>query len=826
MSILQGAKQITITGGTQVAVEAGSNVTITHGGQAGVTSAIKDISAAAAHTALHDSAARFDAPRCHRNTRTSYLDALERWMLGHEEDYAGARLIWLTGGAGAGKSAIMQSIVERCAQEAVILGTFFFSRADASRSNAEVLIPTLVYQLACAFPAALAVLEPIIQRNPLIFKASLQTQAKELLVRPLWYLIENGVIDNTRRLRTVFVIDGLGECDEPQKQALIIHAIATILSDNLGPICFLIASRPDVAISRALQREKSLHSILATITLDDNDEASSDIRHFIEDSFLDILDTHPLRTNIPSNWPERSSVDQLVWKTSGHFIYAATAMRFISSADEHPARALQVVEGLVPSRMGNPFAELDALYLHILTSAKYSSHVLGILRHCIFTTVDNSVEAICFMYPNISPDDIALFLSDIQALVFLSPNTEAEMWIILKHASLGDFLMNAKRSQAIYMSKEEYTALLLPRYFWLLDNITGTQNRRSLVFSGLFLISALVDAISHSRDIELLRSLICGHSPQDVWNYCVGYWRHDATPSSLARHLAVWKVCLYVRAIRDSAANHDNTLYIHQFKMLIRLLLDEINEFVQTQPQYRIIPVLMFSSSPWCLIVLTPLLIDHFLSPQLHINGSYMLYFRFLQREGFPDGVIDPRSSEAIKRLPESQSSWGSDLSTGLAPILRHLVDYSWTPKCLYPNPHERWLHKMKPLKYVSHGSPKLSSTVYSYLRRLPTPRGDDSSNIIYLECCGYSRDHARDIWGRRVQCFALLKAVICYLHKCDCTSELAKLARRSLPKAALWFPRLMKRARAEMDAYVLRWEESPGGLLEKAQSLCINGMD
>ncbi|KAF5327795.1 hypothetical protein D9619_004941 [Psilocybe cf. subviscida] len=814
MSFFQDATHVTVTGGTQIAAGPGSAVTINHG-----SSAFKDLSASAAHTALHNSSARFDAPRCHRNTRTSYLDALERWMLGHGDEYAGARLMWLTGGAGAGKSAIMQSIVERCAKQALILGTFFFFRTDPSRNYAEVLIPTLAYQLARAFPAAMAIIEPIIQRDPLIFKASLQTQAYDLLVRPLLYLVETGVIDITSPLRRVFVIDGLDECDDPQKQALIIHAVAAILSDNVDPICFLIASRPEVAINRAFQRENSLRSILATITLDDNDEASSDIRQFIEDSFLDILDTHPLRTHIPPCWPDRHSVNHLVEKSSGHFIYAATSMKFISSAAEHPARALQVVEGLVPPRVGNPFAELDALYLHILTSAKYSSQVLGILRHCIFSNLGNTVTIVCFMYPHLSPDDVALFLSDVQALVSLSPNNVAEMQIILKHASLWDFIMDGKRSQAIYMSKEEYVAFCLPRYFWLLDNSTSPQVQRSLPLFDNALLFELIDAISHSHDIELLQSLICGHSPQDVWNYFV-CWQHE--DASLSRLCAIYGACLYVGAIRDSAANHDNTLYLHQFTMLVQLLLDDIHKLVQTQPQYRIIRALMFSSGSSCLIVLADLLIYHFLGPRFHITRSYISYFRFLQH-----GVIDPQSLNAIQRLPQSQSSWGSDLSTGLRPILQHLVGYSWTPECLYPNPHEQWLHKMKPLKYISHGSPKLSSTIYSYLRRLPTPQVEyESSEFSPLERCGYSRDRAHNIWDRRVQCFVLLKAVVCYLHKCDCTSELAKLARKSLPKAALWFPRLMKKARAKMDAYVLRWEESPEGLLEKAQSLSINDID
>lgn len=123
---------------------------------------------------------RFDAPRCHRNTRAMYLDRLELWMLGEGEYFEGKRLIWLHGGAGAGKSAILQSIAERCVQHAVILGNFFFSRADPSRNYAEVLIPTLAYRLARNFPQAMTVLEPIVQGDPFIYKASLTKQSYEL----------------------------------------------------------------------------------------------------------------------------------------------------------------------------------------------------------------------------------------------------------------------------------------------------------------------------------------------------------------------------------------------------------------------------------------------------------------------------------------------------------------------------------------------------------------------------------------------------------------------------------------------------------------------
>ena len=239
--------------------------------------------------------------------------------------------------------------------------------------------------------------------------------------------------------------------------------------------------------------------------------------------------------------------------------------------------------------------------------------------------------------------------------------------------------------------------------------------------------------------------------------------------------------------------------------MYIQVLMDDLNKLIQTEPQTRIIPALMFSSSSRCLAFVAPQLIRRF--PRLQISWAYSGYFSYLQIEGHTKGVIDPRSYEAVRHSPQRRFSWGLELATALKSVLRRFVRYSWTPECLYPNPHERWLRRTKPMKFISQGSPKLPSTFHSCIRKLPSPQLSQSNELSTLGRRGYSRARARKIKDRRLTCFVFLKTVIYYLHKCDCTSELAKLARRSLPKAALWFPKLMKRARVKMDAYVRRWE-------------------
>ncbi|KAF5322705.1 hypothetical protein D9619_002251 [Psilocybe cf. subviscida] len=397
MFILQSATHAAILGASLVAAASGNAVNINNGGPAEVSSAFKKLSGAAAHTALHDSSARCNASRCHQNTRTKYLDNLELWMLGEGGDYEGNRFIWLHGGAGVGKSAIMQSIVERCTQHGVILGTFFFSRMDISRNFAEVLIPTLAYQLAGAFPEAMAILAPIIHRDPLIFTASLRTQVRELLVRPILYLVDIGVIGNTVGLRRVFVIDGLDECSDPQQQALVIEVVASMLNAHHIPFHFLISSRFEVAISNAFQKASGGHESFASISLDHDYDATSDIGHFIADSFRDIVKLHPLRADIPENWPSPRAIDNLKWRTSGLFIHAATVMKFIASPDGNPARLLQVVEELELSPMGNPFGQPEELYLHFLTSAKYTKEVHRTQTKCTCTKLDYSPAEVLYV---------------------------------------------------------------------------------------------------------------------------------------------------------------------------------------------------------------------------------------------------------------------------------------------------------------------------------------------------------------------------------------------------------------------------------------------
>ena len=88
-----------------------------------------------ASSAFHNSKERYDPPRCHENTRVEILQIIRNWTLQVVRDRK-TWILWLNGAAGAGKSAIMQSIVEQLLRYSIVaVASFFFSRGDATRNT-------------------------------------------------------------------------------------------------------------------------------------------------------------------------------------------------------------------------------------------------------------------------------------------------------------------------------------------------------------------------------------------------------------------------------------------------------------------------------------------------------------------------------------------------------------------------------------------------------------------------------------------------------------------------------------------------------------------
>ncbi|KAF9255822.1 hypothetical protein L218DRAFT_991693 [Marasmius fiardii PR-910] len=78
----------------------------------------------------HNSRARFPQPKCSEGTREEILEDLLKWACS-DLSQGTPGICWLRGSAGAGKSAIAQTIAERCEG----LASLFFSRTGPNRNT-------------------------------------------------------------------------------------------------------------------------------------------------------------------------------------------------------------------------------------------------------------------------------------------------------------------------------------------------------------------------------------------------------------------------------------------------------------------------------------------------------------------------------------------------------------------------------------------------------------------------------------------------------------------------------------------------------------------
>ncbi|KAF8817122.1 hypothetical protein BYT27DRAFT_6945768 [Phlegmacium glaucopus] len=331
--------------------------------------------------ALHNSADRYDPPKCHQNTRVAVLEKLKDWITGKID--TDSLIMWLYGFAGAGKSAIAQTLAELCDEEGLLLAAFFFSRIDPTRNTVAPLAATIAYQLAVAIPGARPLLERAVERNPMVFQQSLETQITQLIIQPFSQLSSE---HPTNKLPCLIIIDGLDECSSSDLQCQVPIAFGNSLKKaNNTQIRVLVSSRPEQHLLMTFN-SKIPPSLLSRLALNDSFSPNDDIEVFLDSKFTDIKKHHPLRSYIPSSWPGREIVTQLVRKSSGQFIYASVVAKDISFPQYHPIDRLNVILGLQPARQEKdmPFAELDALYSHILSVVKDREMLLRILGVYLF----------------------------------------------------------------------------------------------------------------------------------------------------------------------------------------------------------------------------------------------------------------------------------------------------------------------------------------------------------------------------------------------------------------------------------------------------------
>ncbi|KAF9001324.1 hypothetical protein BDQ17DRAFT_1426611 [Cyathus striatus] len=170
----------------------------------------------------------------------------------------------------------------------------------------------------------------------------------------------------------------------------------------------------------------------------------------------------------PKPWPSLGAIKELIKCSSSQFIYAAMAMRFISSPDHNPNAQLEIVLGIKKSGSTSPLADLDLLYTEILFRAQDCEQKMNVLAYILAIQKDNHKDwktllpmtiakavtlnqqwllLVIEQLLSLSPGEAYFSLNQLHSLILIKVGSESfkrNLKIEFHHKSFVDFLIKKK----------------------------------------------------------------------------------------------------------------------------------------------------------------------------------------------------------------------------------------------------------------------------------------------------------------------------------------------------------------------------------------------
>ncbi|TFK19199.1 hypothetical protein FA15DRAFT_709221 [Coprinopsis marcescibilis] len=437
--------------------------------------------------AMHDASARFDAPRCSEGTRGAVQGDIMTWLELPINDLTLEQLrllLWVTGAAGTGKSAILQTIAEKTDELNLLAASFFFSYKDPARNNAGRFIPTLAYQIAVKIPAVQEHVAKAIADDPSIFEKSLDKQMEVLIIEPISRLLQNDPSAPAQWPKLI-IVDGLDECRSlppdilakrndigasstdhgGQQQLDVLTLLHKSLVSRRLPFRVALASRPAMPMREFFSSGPGYVST-RQIVLNDAYNPGADIRLFLRSSFERIRAKH----EVEMGWPRQEDIETLANNASGQFTYADTIVKFIDGPSFEPAQNLEFIlkiakksaASLGSSSLTNPYSPLDDMYTAILNRCPVPKESIMVIHIILCTTFSTSTtwsylptarEINAFMQYRAS--DVSKVFGMLHSLMSIPPYDDTSNRYVFHHKSLEDFLYSPSRcGPDLYISSE------------------------------------------------------------------------------------------------------------------------------------------------------------------------------------------------------------------------------------------------------------------------------------------------------------------------------------------------------------------------------------
>ncbi|KAF5339414.1 hypothetical protein D9611_009866 [Ephemerocybe angulata] len=448
--------------------------------------------------AIHDSSERCDAPKCMKETRVAVQEDIMSWIDVGDQDAQPKKIMWVTGPAGTGKTAILGTIADTCKEKGTLAASFFFSAFSGSvdRRTKRCLVPTLAFQLVehgGAGGTREHVLSSVARNGGIIFTKNLKEQFIAMVLNPLLSRAQGH--DSGAR---VIIIDGLDECDIVQndpadpaharaqvpirrkedEQREILSLLLLAATNPSFPFRIFIASRPEVAIRDFFAADGK--ACTRELFLDDKYSPSADIALFYDAKFSTIC----RRLGIsPEEWPGKEAKLILIRNASGQFIYAATVARYIEGSPHSPKppsqssnkpstphqRLQQILGQQWTGSPNNPLEALDALYRLLLETCPNPELSMKWLRATQTKYFMGNQLPVWLLRLVLvaSPGEEQYALGSLSSLLS-TPNLSWNPYSFY-HKSFLDFIADPTRCGERFLTEDETLTWVAQRFFQTLD---------------------------------------------------------------------------------------------------------------------------------------------------------------------------------------------------------------------------------------------------------------------------------------------------------------------------------------------------------------------
>ena len=408
------------------------------------------------------------------------------WLLHSKEyeewqDSETARILWLRGPPGSGKSFVAGFAIDHYVKKGVALCYYFFTHGDKLKSSLEALLLSLTYQMAVIFPAISEKILDICRKDQDVGKAE-----SRVLLRKLW---EQGILNLLPVNPTVWVIDATDECQQEDELA---RFLTRVQEKGKGSVKIFITTRNPATSYFASPG----HIIQADVkTLD------------IQADIAAYLNAH--MGGIPgSAAPERALLKgRILQKSNGCFLWAILVLRQLTRIPGSQAR-LRAIDELPPG--------MNDLYSRIVQTVSERDVELS---KFILTWVVTSVRAMTvdelrfvleqYLYGSEAIESVEELISNnCHDLVYIDNKQQVRM----RHDSARSFLVRSGRDldfkydHAMTIHMEEAHKMLAVACLDYLNSAEmnqagGTRRRRRSRERSVFVFYACRAVLEHINNV-------------------------------------------------------------------------------------------------------------------------------------------------------------------------------------------------------------------------------------------------------------------------------------------------------------------------------------